>query len=206
MQTIKIFGLPRSCTNVTEVIIKHNFKVRILTNYPDWKHGPNTHKGRSVHDDQRSIHTDDLKFVICTKNPYHWLWSLHTFENQSKRQHKTEIEFLKGTAWHYEKNPITMHNELITHWLTMYDDPSILQQAKHEDILKNQKALLKRLEKAFGLERRRHELEPIKKRINPGAKITDSQFDKKQMGFNSPSVNYIKRNLDKKALKLSGYL
>ncbi len=50
----------------------------------------NTIKGRSIHDKDKSgknVNTDDLKFIICTKNPYDWLWSLYQFQ-KNKREVK----------------------------------------------------------------------------------------------------------------------
>ena len=73
MIIIKQFGLPRTCTNITEVLIKRNFKCRTYNNFPCWKHGRNTMKDRSLHckdKNGRRVDTDDVKFVVCTKHPY----------------------------------------------------------------------------------------------------------------------------------------
>ena len=82
MDAIKIFGLPRSCTNFTTVLLRDNFRCKILDNFPCWKHGYNTFVGREIKNEE--VSTNDLKFVICTKNPVDWLWSLFCFENETK--------------------------------------------------------------------------------------------------------------------------
>jgi len=215
MIVVKLFGLPRTCTNVIEVALKTNFKNLVIwTNFPCWKHGENTHVGRTIkrekHRQHPAVDTDDLKFIVCTKNPYDWLVSLYNFEVISKRQKKSFDDFLRTPTWHYRNenennDAITKFNTLTYHWLTMFDDSSALQQVKSEDMRKNQVALLTRLEKAFGLTRQRADLAPVIKRIAPGAKITKEKFKKKEMDFSKKQMEFINSRLDRKTMKIAKY-
>jgi hypothetical protein len=207
MRVIKIFGLPRSCTNVTEYMLRDNFRVRVLTNYPCWKHGENTFVGRELHDRERNIDTDDMKFIVCTKNPYDWLFSLYTFENRTKRsKHRTMLDFLDGTAWHYkDQNPIDVFNKLTKHWLTMLTDPNIIQQVKYEDILKDQATLFEKIAKIFQLPPKRKKFAVLQSRIDPCIKNTKKEFKKRVNKFSPDLIRYINKRLDPKVVEMAGY-
>jgi len=215
MNVVKIFGLPRTCTNAVEVLIRRNFKVKVINNFPCWKHGKNTLKGRSLHDSKRGIDTDDLTFVICTKNPYDWLNSLFKFENNTKLRKnfkKTFIEFLNNPSWHYKdvnwlknKTPIGAFNTLTRHWLSISKSPNVLQQIKNEKMLVDQIEILNRLEKSFGWARKNKNLKPLKVRIAPGLKDTGKQFVFSGNKFNNNEIELINKSLNKKTLALAGY-
>jgi len=210
MKTIKIFGLPRSCTNVTEVAIKANFKTRILTNFPDWKHGKNTMEGRSLVDKERRINTDDLVFVVCTKSPYSWFISITNFENRTKRKkHLSLEESIKGSfMFHYkDKNPIEMYNTMNSHWMTMFDNPYAMQQVKAEDMANDQPKVLIRLQKNFKLANRKKTISPILKRVNPSAKVGGREFVEKDPAklYNKELLKYINKRLDPEVMDLMGY-
>ena len=213
MSVIKIFGLPRSCTNITEAVLKTNFKVRVLTNFPCWKHGRNTHQGLSLHDEKRKIHTDELKYVICSKHPYDWLFSLFNFENNSKRQKNTIDEFIRQSCWHYRNddrgpksgNPIDAYNELSKQWFSEHTDPTILQHVKHQDLLLDQIEVAKRLEENFGLIRKVKDLVPVANRINPGLKNSKQAFKVQKHNFSKKTIKYINNKLDKEVVNLLGY-
>jgi len=214
MSVIKIFGLPRSCTNVTEAIINKNFKHRrVLTNFPDWKHGENKHQGRSLRDEDRSVKTDDLKFVICLKNPYNWLWSLHNFENKTKwgkSLRRNADEFIAGVAWHYQSqkwSAIDAYNHLTRHWLTMYKTPDILLKCRHEEIVSSegQVAFCQELEKYFGMKRRRKDFHAIQKTVLPACRLGEKTFQINANKFNAKQVEKINNLLDEEIVKLAGY-
>ena len=122
MEVVKLFGLPRTCTNVVRRMLWDNFEDDILANQGCWKHGENTIKERRLCIEKLGIHTDCLKYIICTKSPYSWLFSLWDFENKStskdknnepiKSSKKTFEEFLYGKTIHYNENPIKIYNRL----------------------------------------------------------------------------------------------
>lgn len=205
---IKIYGLPRTCTNLTEVLIKKNFKCRVLNNHPDWKHGFSTITGIELRTDK--VRTNDLKFVICTKHPHNWLWSLFTFENKRWDKHRASMDFLKKVAWHYRKmdmNAIEAFNKLTKHWLELSNNPKTLQVVKQEDLIndKDQTNFCRRLESSFSLKKKIQKFEPIKKIIRPGTKTSSEEYKTKTHGFNKKEINYINSKLDKNVVEMAGY-
>jgi hypothetical protein len=161
MENIKIFGLPRTCTNVAEILIKTNFECKVYNNFPCWKHGPNTIKGRSIHEINEKgnkVDIDNLKFVICTKHPYNWLWSLWNFEKQKPHFRKRNLDqFLNDECcFHYrDENPIKVFNKLTHHWLTMQTDPKIIQQIKSEDMINKQEEVCQKLMNSLNLKKKK---------------------------------------------------
>ena len=212
MKAIKIFGLPRTCTNVTEFCICSNFKCLLLNNYPCWKHGRNSLKGRSITDVKKKICIDDLKFVICTKNPYDWLHSLYDFESRTRGNKKPFDKFLNTPCWHYKNEnrvkssglPIDVYNELTLHWLKMYNDQTILQQVKFEDMIGDQIQVLTRLKTNFEIEEK-DKLLAVETRINPARKNSQKKFKPNFGKFNKKQIQRINNQLDKKAMKIAGY-
>lgn len=204
MKTIKLFGLPRSCTNLTTVLLRSNFKCGILDNYPCWKHGFNYYKERTLKNKKMEI--NDLKFVVCTKNPLDWLWSLFCFENETKLEiKKTKEEFLKNNSWHYKNmNPIEAYNILNFHWLTMTSRDNIFQ-FKFEDLQENQIKTLENIKQHFNLDLKNLKLKEIKERVNPGCKLSKNKFIKREQYWTKYEKYYIYKKIDKKTLDLCGY-
>lgn len=200
---IKVFGLPRSCTNITEVLLRTNFEVTVINNFPCWKHGKNTHEGRSLQDEKRNIYTDELKFVICKKHPFDWLWSMYTFEK--RKESPSEFIQCKGFRHYKKHNPIDIFNELTKHWLTMYDDKSIMVSVKQEDLITNQILAMEEMRDNLGLAMKGEELVEIKKRINPKRKFSSDPYEPKKIGFSKKDLRYIIDRLDMKAVELAGY-
>ena len=227
MVVIKIFGLPRSCTNITEALLNTNFNNRVLTNFPCWKHGENTvHwryanlngdlnicQGTSLHtwdEDGKRVDTDDLRFVICTKSPIPWLWSLYKFENETKWNiPRSQEEFLQGDAWHYRydhRNIIDVHNQLIKHWFSMAKKKHVFQ-VKHEDITSHPIKCLSALEKKFSLSRRQQKqrLKAIRTVVGPGVKQIKQRYRPRTVEFTHESLAYIESHIDKNAVRVAGY-
>ncbi|MHA1949706.1 MAG: hypothetical protein ACW99G_06920 [Candidatus Thorarchaeota archaeon] len=219
---LKIFGLPRTCTNVTEVLIVSNFICRLYNNFPCWKHGDNTIKGRVLHTVDgkgKEVKTDNLKYIVSTKNPYDWLWSLYSFENRTKLKNKKTIDdFLELPSWHYSSklahngkwkkdisNPIDVFNYLTKQWLTMCPEGTI--QVKHEDIIseEGQLLVLNNIENKFNLEKKQEDFITRPKRIDPARKITKNEFKKLESQFTKKHISIINKRLDDEVMKLSGY-
>jgi hypothetical protein len=211
MKVIKQFGLPRSCTNATEVLIRKNFKVRIYNNFPCWKHGENTIEGRSLHCKDKSgrrVDTDDLKFLVCTKHPYDWLWSLYHFEKTKPRvKDRTLDQFLRQkNTFHYpNQNAIDVFNQLTKHWLKMFNDQSVIQQITNEQLLNNQIAICERLQESFGLQPKHAKFVEIEKTIKPGLVETKTTFTPRKRRFTQSQIDYIKGKLDARVVKMAGY-
>lgn len=212
---IKIYGLPRSCTNVTETIIQKNFNLCLYNNWPCWKHGENTIQGRSLHltDPRgREVNTDELIYVVCTKNPYDWLYSLFCFEKSTKNKKQDAWEFLKGSSWHYtktkswnrqESNAIDVFNYLTRHWLSLDN----VFQISHDHIIGADKQIdcMKRLEKSFNLSRKHNDILPMENIIKPRRIEENVKYEYKPSVFNKSQIDYISDNLDEEVVKLAGY-
>lgn len=207
MQYIKIYGLPRTCTNLAESIIKTNFTdVFVLTNLPDWKHGRKTFEGKSYHNEEKDIHTDDLKFVICLKDPYEWLWSLYIFENSTKSKRTIE-GFLNHPAWHYKDlqwTAMDAFNNLISHWLSLPEDKVTTKQ---EDLrsAEGQFAFCENLKHHFKLIPLSDKWTPVLKEINPNLKTSDHEYVPNVVQFKPSHIKLIKNKLDIEVVRMAGY-
>lgn len=208
---IKIFGLPRSCTNVTEVLLVKNFKVRVLTNFPCWKHGHNTYKSRKLNDKEKRAVTDHLEYVVCTKNPYLWLVSILDFENDhlaDQKKHRDLLDYITGnTCYHYpDNNPIAMFNELNAHWLSIAKDVFRVdaEQLSSERV---QLQMLQIVQKKFDLQLKLEQLEPQASRVGPSIKIEKQKFKKRDYlsRYTPKMLREVASRLDSKLMKQMGY-
>lgn len=209
---IKMFGLPRTCTNVVEVMLTENFdNVRVLTNTPCWKHEENQHPGRRLTEAEHGVATDSLRFVVCTKHPHQWLMSLYEYEERKRaRERKKGLirklknrplgfdQFLARGSMHYpDETPVDSFNRLNRSWLTMHSEPDVLQVVRYEDLREHQIEIMERLEQAFGLSRSAEQLKVIEKRIDPNTKVRDEVFVFERRGhFTNDLVQAVNRQLD----------
>ena len=207
MKAIKIFGLPRSCTNLVTILLRTNFKCIVLDNFPCWKHGFNTYENEELHYQDKVI--SDLRFVVCLKHPMDWLWSLYNFENKTKIKFgRNKGHFLTQVSWHYKNlglNPLEAYNVMNSHWLTISKNPSILQKIKFEEVDKNQIEVLQRIQSKFELEKKHEEFKTIKEVVAPSGKIEEKKFKQKVPNWSIKETEYIEKTIDKKVLKLCGY-
>lgn len=208
MKAIKIFGLPRSCTNLVTILLRTNFKCIVLDNFPSWKHGFNTQeiKENFYYNDKL---IDDLKIVVCLKHPLDWLWSLFNFENKTKIKFgRNKGHFLTQTCWHYKEmdlNPLDAFNIMNKHWLTISKSPKILQKIKFEDMQNNQIKTLEKIENQFNLERKNESFQTIKNIVAPSGKVKEKTFKAQIPSWTLREFNYIKKSIDEKVLKLCDY-
>lgn len=207
MKAIKIFGLPRSCTNLVTILLRTNFKCIVLDNFPCWKHGFNAYENEELHYQDKVI--NDLRFVVCLKHPMDWLWSLYNFENKTKIKFgRNKGHFLTQASWHYKNlglNPLEAYNVMNSHWLTISKNPSILQKIKFEEVDKNQIEVLQRIQSKFELEKKHEEFKTIKEVVAPSGKIEEKKFKQKVPNWSIKETEYIEKTIDKKVLKLCGY-
>ncbi|TWT91909.1 alpha-mannosyltransferase [Neorhodopirellula pilleata] len=169
---VKIYGLPRSCTNLISHLLRLNFATDVLQNQLGWKHGPNLW----CQGDQ--IHGNPLKFVICVRHPYSWLASFYRFEKQGRRTQCSFADFVLGSSRTYQgRNPIDRYNLLVRMWLGMAIDPVFAQVVRSETIQEDQFAVLRTLERQLKLTRLNPELVDEKLRVGPDEQIRDRTFD-----------------------------
>lgn len=141
----KIMGLPRTCTNIVEVNLVHNFNICILVHTPYWKHyyhgnendrngWQHNYKGKVDEETMKlnmveTVNTNYISTILCTKHPYRWLLSFYRAFGES---HQSFDNFIGGYSKHYKEktgknvNPIELYNDLHAHFLTFY--PYIIKQ------------------------------------------------------------------------------
>lgn len=197
---IRILGLPRSCTNVVDALLTSNFKIQVIS------------KQKHVHWSMQT-EEDGLKFnfVVCTKHPYDWLWSFFNYENRCKlKTPKTIEEFLttrpamyRDGGWTPSFTPIKLFNYLTKRWLSVYDDPTIVQQIKYEELLKSQLIVMGRIGKAFNLKRKGKR--EIHFTVGAGKRVKQYLHEHRPHEFDRPWLDYINEHLDKDVVALTGY-
>lgn len=121
---VKMFGLQRSCTNLTLKLLTTNLDVRSTEKGTEWKHGfckqfPRKHDG------------DDVKLMVCLKDPYAWLFSMyrmcskgldpkHTLKRSGFKRAWTFSDFLRNP--HYSLDtPMHRWMSLYDHWVGLHE-------------------------------------------------------------------------------------
>ena len=191
---VKIWGLPRTCTNAVERALLDNFAANVLTNKPDFKHGPKTYEGDGGH-----------KHIVCVRHPIQWLfgfwrWEQHYY-NGTIPFH--QFPFIPCKTYP-EETPCAAFNRLIGHWLTMLDDPGIVQVVRQEDMATQQLSVLKRLQAAFDLTPL-GTLSPVRDRVAPYAKLTPNAYVLEKMTFPPQLEGHLLMTFNPWLVAASGY-
>ncbi len=153
MPEIKQFGLHRSGTNFLRVILQENYHVTVLSNEGGWKHGPYevpTRLGR------------ELDCMICVKNPYAWLVSLHRYRHPEKDL--AFPEFVRspinvvgpGGPEHaiVKPNPVRLWVDMYQHWLSVKLESHRMFVFQYEKVLASPRESIQGLVHALQLQRR----------------------------------------------------
>lgn len=201
---IKIYGLTRTCTNLTMLLLQRNFDCTVWSNEGDsWKHGRNKIENRKVNLPERNMVAEDIRFVICTKHPYTWFFSQLRWENRQGGFRRNMDDLLKYSNT-YQGCPFKAYNELNKHWLTLSDDPAILQQVTQEELEADQGKVLARVEKAFDLPRLHTDWQLEHRSVRPNLKPT-SAYQKRNQQLLPGQKAYADSKLDRETLQLLGY-
>lgn len=209
MEAIKIFGLPRTCTNFTEAFLEKNFKVRVLVSDPIWKHGC-----CNLLYDTLELKNGEViksKFIICTKNPYSWFVSIRDYAYRNHKNKPLLKKYIKGDkTWrsnHYkEYSPINAYNKMHRDWLfniqCRRSDKLII---KSEQISGDQKHIANKISDAFNVEV--NDFKEIRKRVMQKGKITSSDYQTKDYmsEYDEELLDYVNERIDPEIMKLLGY-
>lgn len=162
---VKVFGIQRSGTNFLSILLQENYQVRVLVT-----------TGGPKHDHyQVPLHMGmELKSVVCTKNPYAWLASIHKYCTEHNLQdtplpmkefvcnrfviRRTLVgahidEFFRYTTTR-AANPVQYWNNYNFHWLRQADSigvPYVILQ--YEKLLSDTKSYMEALANLLELER-----------------------------------------------------
>ena len=230
MKVIKLFGLPRTCTNLVTVLLKKNFQVLVLINFPDWKHGKLEYQKRKIRhrwndlpDKKRSQKlksiTDDndyLYFAICLKDPYRWLVSY--YEHIKKRGGYKKVSFdelIQGVkSYYYDQNILDVYNDLIEHWYSIHNMEGVLT-VMAEDLVseKGQLSFLKHFQSALGLSQLNAEYKTEVKDVLQGKRnlsvpVADRSVYRQRNivpYYNKELVDMINSKLNEDLVNISGY-
>ncbi len=169
---VKIYGLPRTCTNLVTHLIRQNFHARVFANQLGWKHGPNLWR------EGDQIAGCPLKFVICVRHPYSWLVSFYRFETEGHGLTTDFSAFVRGNCNTYQnRNPIDRYNLLVRMWLGLAVSPECAQVVRAESIQADQIATLQTLERQLSFRRRHSQLQDERHQVGPDEQIRRRNFD-----------------------------
>lgn len=203
MKNVKVFGLPRSCTNLTEYLLKKFFEVEVFTNAPcGWKHG---------FLDKYCAQKTGLSYIVCVKRPVDWLWSLYLFENPKRS--KTPYEFLVNPSKTYLQSPLRARcfrplqafNEIVPNWISLLNN-TLHKTAlvHHEDLLYNIEDAFSEVKKMF-CQKEGTSLKLPEKQILPCCQKSQFPWKRKKHEFNKKEVAYIKNNISHDLVYKLGY-
>lgn len=184
---IKIYGLPRTGTTATEIILSTNFLCQVLVNLPQ---GVGKHIENPIIDRKfacRYKHVDrvfdDIRFAICVRDPVQWLLGFHRWCNDpyyylDGRQPKIPPmplhKFVRmGNRVYRDEKPADSWNKLYSSWLSISNNPKISQIIRQEDLYRRQEAVMDRVAENFDLTLKEPQFIPVKRRVNPNRKCSD---------------------------------
>lgn len=213
-KVVKVYGMPRTCTNVLEVHLAHNYDVIVLVHTPEWKHWYRQHDGRySGELDPESVQlngikeltTDKINYILCTKHPYQWLVSFfHAFKENESRSFS---EFIRGYSYHYkdvmsiEENPIVLFNKLNSHWLHVDNNLPIVQQEMWTNLAI---PIMKDIQNRFGLKKSGQMAVDVT-HMAAGLMRYNKPYHPQQINIEDDDLKYINDTIDETIVSKLGY-
>ncbi|MBD3322743.1 MAG: hypothetical protein GF350_16700 [Chitinivibrionales bacterium] len=205
---VKIFGLQRSGTNFLSILLQENYNARILVT-----------TGGPKHDHyQVPLHLGmELKSIVCTKNPYAWIASIHKYCKEHNLQDNpppikdfirdrfTLRRTLMGSpikkfytyTTNRAANPIQYWNNYGYHWLKQADSitvPYLIVQ--YEQLLKEPEEYSNAVANLLKLERNDNDFYIPQKRLkgwgeapNRNNATEDKTFSRKDYFINKQYLN-----------------
>ncbi|MEM1353917.1 MAG: hypothetical protein AAGH88_03435, partial [Planctomycetota bacterium] len=173
----KIHGLQRTGTNLSQYLLSKNFDVSSCESSGEWKHGlcGSTH---SLIDGQ------PLRYILCVKNPYAWIYSMYCYAKRAfgrdptvDRKFNPNIEFKDFLhSPHYGfASPAWRWSYMYEHWLRALPDQRRFI-IRHEDMLgtENQSEVLKNIADKFNLDLIGQTISTSSNRINIDCQVGKS--------------------------------
>ena len=187
---IRIFGLPHSCTNVVDRLMRYNFHVHIIGRAS--KHG--------------SIGSKFDNCLVCVKNPYNWLRSYYNYQGKNSPNISSFIrrrppKKYHSKLWKNHENLVVAYNVLNTHWLSVGG-----MFIKQENLMgkKRQIQFIKKVQKHFGLTLKEEGPKVI---INKciSRKVKKTRQEKSPHGLITKDIKWINSVLDCNLVSQLGY-
>ncbi|WP_417730717.1 hypothetical protein [Rosistilla oblonga] len=171
-RAVKIYGLPRTCTNLAAVLLRKNFDVAVYANELGWKHGPNLMWCGD------KVKGERLVYVFCTRHPYAWLVSAYRFEIGSGFQHRSFSDFVLGTSQVYpNQNPVDVYNVLNRVWLRMAVSRHRIYHLRSESLQQCQRGAMQQIGKTLHLASAGGDFRSVRERIGPDETVRQQDFD-----------------------------
>tara|TARA_B100000029_G_scaffold397956_1_gene396352 strand:- start:85 stop:828 length:744 start_codon:yes stop_codon:yes gene_type:complete len=221
---IKLYGIPRSCTNLVKLLFHNNLSdVTVLSNVLGWKHGNhpesvdwngkdwdpiNNPKGISPsdfvsNDELNSIkeayEANKMKYVICLKDPYSWLISYSKYEARESLISRSILSF-KGINRKKLVEYISLWNDRHRNWSELLKDNPNATMIRYEDILNDADSALNTIAIFFDLDKIDKVIMPeFNLSRNPEAvgklpKQEDKSFNKTDYYLNKKYLEYFNNN------------
>jgi len=221
---IKLYGVPRSCTNLVKLLLHDNFSnVTVLSNVLGWKHGNhpesvdwsgkdwdliNNPNGVSSLDfvteeelnSIKKIYEDkQMNYVICLKDPYSWLVSYSKYQARESIISRSILSF-KGINRKKLTEYVSLWNARHRNWTELLKNNSNSTMIRYEDILKKPDSTLQELSDFFNLEKINHVVMPEfalsrnPEEVGKLPKHEDKIFNKTDYYLNKEYLKYFKKD------------
>jgi len=177
----------------------------VLTNHPWHKHDEWGQEDRTVYDHDDSLLTEEVKFVICAKNPYDYIQSTFKFFTHRADKYRFRGSLEEWIDGWPKMDALERYNRLYSHWLGLSEDSSVVQLVKAEEAVKRQDRILDRLQYEMGLESKREDLAPVETVVNPCEKVTAAPYRYKGNSLTEEQVAAINNRISEETMALLGY-
>lgn len=198
--SLKQYGLQRSGTNYTRMLLLKNYFTNIVANEGGWKHGYYQATGSF---------RNEAHLIITVKDPFAWLVSICRYSFVHIR--KTLPEFIR-TKYGFEglcnSNPIVHWNTMNLHWSNLILNSHKVCVVRYEDLLEYPQEVCDVVAKRVGLYRQENQFYIPKGKVSQntteGSGVFDRDFylQKRYMkAFTGEDVKFIRSQLDERLLE-----
>jgi len=176
----------------------------VLTNHPWHKHNEWGQEDRTVYDHDGSLLTEEVKFVICAKNPYDYIESTFAFFSRRGDRYKFTGTLNEWIAGSKKFDAIDRYNDLYRHWLHLPTnvEPFLFRQ---EDLAENSAEVLNQAMNRWKLDPKGGTLRGIEEQVNPSEKVTTARYRSRENSLTGAQIAAINERIDGKTLALLGY-
>ena len=193
MKEIKLFGLRRSGTNYLQLLLKQNYKAKVLTNKGGWKHGKyRVYKELGY----------EIDCVFISKNIFSWLTSM-----QRRYAKRHSLIAMIGVP-----DYVNLWSLIHENWLNVPLKEKKKSFVKYEDLIVDPEKVCVRVAKELNLEKMTPFFKDTKQIVEPMGNVIQKKFDLdyyvgKQYMNNFPrgSIKGVRDMIDLNIVKKLGY-
>jgi hypothetical protein len=200
-----LYGLGRSGTNFTKAMLEKNFHVHV---------NQETYGNKHDHFHNVNMPSQNVIMILCVKNPYHWLNSLHRYTEKEVdistwlRKPNVLLSDHNGVKrLTRTSNPIQRWNNYNFHWNSVEWNNKIV--VRHEDFLNNWKKTLEKIGNKFDLKEKNNTLQTIDRVVKPHSGdnliLSNEFFNSKKINYTDEDIKYINSELDEQLMCIFNY-